>query len=739
MNVSVIIVNYRVKEKLIKCIKSIKQTEFSSYEIIVVDNEEDSNLDKVLKKEFKDVLYIKSEKNLGFSAGNNLGAKYAKGKYLFFLNPDTEVFPDTIKHLYNFLEKNKKTGIVSPLLVDKQLKPFTTQSRKELTPANILFSFSVLRKIFPKKSIYNDEFLKKWNKKEPILVDTIPGAALMISDKLFKKIEGFDENFFLYFEENDISKRVRDLGLGLYLEPKSKVIHEVGQSTKKIINTEKIFKKSRFYYFKKHHGLIKAIFLELILSINKENLILLIIVLSGLILRFYKIEFQVPFIGDQGWFFISARDLLLNQTIPLVGITSSHLWLHQGPLWTYIVSILFLFFNFNPITPFYFTALIDVFTIILIYKIVKKTFSFKTAFFSSMLYAFSPFVILSSRTAYHTSLIPFFTILLFYSLYKWIKGDAKYFPFAIFNLFILYNFELQTSLFIVLFLIILTFGYIKNTFWFRNILSTKILIFSIFAFITPMVPILIYDFQNGFPQTIVFAGWMAYKAYSSIPYIGSGESINILSQYHALSNYFFEFFNKLIFIPNGIFTFIIFLISFLYLIFVNILNFFQKNNKPQHILIFLFIVFLFGGAVVSKTPSGAYLMSFFVPVIIMISLLLEYLSKYKYVYFILILLVIYISLVNSVYLVYNNYYLGLDKGYGPSLKERINVAKYIIETSKNKSFTVYGKGEGSNFESFTMNYQYLTWYLGKEFKKKGGEITYIVEEFPDKIKIQKIE
>jgi len=380
---------------------------------------------------------------------------------------------------------------------------------------------------------------------------------------------------------------------------------------------------------------------------------------------------------------------------------------------------------------------VDVFTIILIYKVGKEVFSFKTAFFSSMLYAFSPFVILSSRTAYHTSLIPFFTILLFHSLYKWIKGDAKYFPFAIFNLFILYNFELQTSVLTILFLLILFYGYIKNTFWFRNILNLKILIYSIIAFIIPMVPILIYDFQNGFPQTIVFAGWIAYKIYSSIPYIGSGDVIN-LSQYQSLNVYFFDFLKKLIFIPNVVFSFALTLISFLYLLFINLLNFFQKNSKEQYALLLLFILFLFGGLIVSKTPSGAYLMSLFVPVIIMISLLLEHLSKYKYVYFILILLVIYISLVNSVYLIYNNYYLGLDKGYGPSFKERINVAKYMIKDSDSKSFTVYGKGEGSSFESFTMNYQYLTWYYGKEYKKRDGDVIYILEEFPNEIKIKKI-
>lgn len=738
--ISIVIVNYHVKKKLFLCIESIYKTKSKiPFEIIVINNDEKETIRKELLKKFPNVIYVKSEKNLGFGGGNNLGAKYASGKYLFFLNPDTQVLPKAIEYLYNFLENNENAGMVSPLLVDKHLKPFETQSRKELTIKNALFSFSFLRKFIPTKSIYNDLFLKTWDKKKPTSVDVVPGAALMISKKLFQKAGGFDENFFLYFEENDISKRVRNLGFKLYIEPKAKVIHEVGQSTKKLNNAELIFKKSRFYYFKKHYGLLRAVFLESFFSINKTSLILLFIILSALFLRLYKINSLVSFIGDQGWFFISARDLILNHTIPLVGITSSHLWLHQGPLWTYIVSVLFLIFNFNPIAPFYFTALIDVITVILIYKVSKRVFSFKTAFFASSLYAFSPLVILSSREAYHTSLIPFFIILLFYSIHKWIKGDIKYFPFAILNIFILYNLELQTSVLIILFLTILIYGYIKKAFWFKNILNLKIIIYSALAFFIPMIPVLIYDFYNGFPQTIVFAGWIAYKAYSSIPYLGSNNEMNLINQFQALSNYFFDFFKNLIFIPNGIFTLALSIISFFYLFFINILNYIRKKYKEQYVLMFLFVTFLLAGLIVGKTPSGAYLMSLFIPVIIMVSLLFEYLSKYKYVYFILIFLVLYIGLVNSIYLIYNNYYLGLDKGYGPSLKERTDLAKYMIKDSGDKSFTVYGKGEGSNFESFTMNYQYLTWYYGKEYKKRGGEIVYILEEFSNRIKIKKID
>ena len=218
--ISVIIVNYRVKEKILKCLNSIYLFATNiSLEVIVVDNDEKDVLSKDLNLKFSKVKYINSKKNVGFGAANNLGANQAKGKYLFFLNPDTLIQKDTTEQLYKFIEKNRNTGIVSPLLVDENQRSFDSQSRKELTPLTSILSFSFLRKIFPRKSIYNDDFFKNWDKRTPIEVDAVPGAAFMISKDLFYKIGGFDEKFFLYFEENDISKRVRSLGYKIFVIP----------------------------------------------------------------------------------------------------------------------------------------------------------------------------------------------------------------------------------------------------------------------------------------------------------------------------------------------------------------------------------------------------------------------------------------------------------------------------------------------------------------------------------------
>src|SRR5947209_362562 len=119
INVSVIIVHYKVPEHLFNCLETLNNLDKRvSTDVIVIDNDEKSTIQKLLMKRFPWVTYIKSRENKGYGAGNNIGAKKAKGEFLFFLNPDTKVFKETIFELLQFMKKNKNCGIVAPLLLD---------------------------------------------------------------------------------------------------------------------------------------------------------------------------------------------------------------------------------------------------------------------------------------------------------------------------------------------------------------------------------------------------------------------------------------------------------------------------------------------------------------------------------------------------------------------------------------------------------------------------------------------
>ena len=726
MGISVIIVNYKVKREIFECINSIYSSKPKTpFEIIIVDNDEVKTIGNDLKRKFPKAKYIESEKNLGFGGGNNLGAKFTKGEYLFFLNPDTKVLRNSIDNLFNFIKSNKNIGIVSPLLVDGNHNPFKTQSRKELTPINALYSFSVLRKLFPYRSIYNDKFFDTCDRSAPIETDAVPGAALMISKKLLDKVDGFDEQFFLFFEENDISKRIKNLGLKLYIDPNSKVIHKIGQSTAQIKNRENIFAKSRLLYLRKHYGILKALLVEAFLRINKVSASVLLLMLLAFFLRVHNLSQGMVFIGDQGWFYLSARDLLIQGKIPLVGITSSHTWLHQGPLWTYMLSVALFLFKFNPLAGGYLTALFGTLTAFLMYKIGSSVFSVKVGFISAALFAVSPLVIFFDRMPFDPSPIPFFTVLYFFVVFKWLKGNISYFPLIILFLVLLYNLELATFTLFFPLILIFTYGLVRRKIWVSSLLNKKTIIVSAFAFILPMLPVIIYDFSNGFKQTVVFLGWTIYKPFS---FLIKHPSENFFSSLKLVLEFLGTNLQKLIFQLDLAVAVLIFVLC---IVFLSYLVFKHKKiqiEDPRFVLWFM-LIFSLGGILVNQTPSDAYLPIIFPFVFFTVALFFEFLltrKKIKYVGVVILLII----LVSNFYSAYNNSYV-------PYFENRVKAVNKIISLTKGQEYNLIGKGPGSQFASFTMNYEYLLWWNGRSPAKNAVNLKIIVSETPKGIIISK--
>ncbi|MEK7091301.1 MAG: glycosyltransferase family 2 protein [Patescibacteria group bacterium] len=367
--VSIIIVKYQAEKELAACLASLK-----NYHVIVVDN---------------------NKINRGYAVGNNLGAKQAKSEYLLILNPDTVVSPGAIESLTSFLDSHPKAGIVAPLLLDPSGRPYPLQGTRELTPLTGLFALSFLNRL--PNPISRRYWLADWDKKDPCQVDVVPGTAFLIRRNLFNRIGRFDEKFFLYFEESDLCRRVRLKGWEIYMYPPAKIMHHWGASTPKSPRIQAIFSASRFYYFRKHFGLFWAVVVHLVCSFS----LLWTAIILGTFLRFYRLPSLMPFIGDQAWFYLSARDALLGRGLPLLGITASITWLHQGPLWTYFLVPLIA----HPVLPAVFTSVLGVVSVYLIY--------FLGGWSASLLLATLPLAVLQSRMPYHTSLIPLISIIYF--------------------------------------------------------------------------------------------------------------------------------------------------------------------------------------------------------------------------------------------------------------------------------------------------------------------------------------
>jgi GT2 family glycosyltransferase len=250
--VSVIIVNYRSADLVLRCIQSIrKHSAIHPYEILVIDNASgDDSLKKLATISDKNIRLISNLENVGFGAANNIAIKKAKGNFLLLLNPDTYFLNDAIKHFLDAVNDPLlvSTGAFGAYLLSPQLAP--NMSGGDLpSPYNLLQSKIryllrrlLNRPLFPQPST------------EAQSVGFVSGACLFIRRSLFEELGGFDPKFFLYYEETDLQCRMHRLGYDRVIIPGPKIIHLEGASHSKSINARIYGDVSMLYYVKKHFG-----------------------------------------------------------------------------------------------------------------------------------------------------------------------------------------------------------------------------------------------------------------------------------------------------------------------------------------------------------------------------------------------------------------------------------------------------------------------------------------------------
>lgn len=250
MKVSIIIVNYNTRELLKNCLTSLYQ--FISgikYEIIVVDNASEDDSVKMVQSEFKDCIIIESKKNVGFGGANNIGALNATGEYLFLLNSDTEFIDDALTTLVSFMESHPDCGICGGNLIDKAKLPIHSYGPVLPSPWSDLHRFCncsmTLR--YGKNWCYN--YTGK-----PKKVGYITGADLLIKKNLFDELKGFDPDFFMYYEETELTYRVKKAGWNVYSVPEATIVHIKGASLEFLEGSNKIAFESKYRYLLKVYG-----------------------------------------------------------------------------------------------------------------------------------------------------------------------------------------------------------------------------------------------------------------------------------------------------------------------------------------------------------------------------------------------------------------------------------------------------------------------------------------------------
>lgn len=252
-DVSIIIVNYNTLELTKNTIESVfEKTEGITYEIILVDNASNDGSAEFFKNNYKDkIIFIKNDKNLGFGKANNKGIQISKGKYIFLLNSDTLLINNAVKILCDNLKKEESYGVVGGALYTQDLQP--TNSFMRETPyvtikTEINLCLNYLKKIILKFQKKKEQF--NYTNKN-LVVGAISGADMMIKKEVLDKVGGFDEDFFMYCEEVELSYRISKAGYKSISVPEAKIIHLEGKSTCFKENKHRMMLESKYKYFYK--------------------------------------------------------------------------------------------------------------------------------------------------------------------------------------------------------------------------------------------------------------------------------------------------------------------------------------------------------------------------------------------------------------------------------------------------------------------------------------------------------
>lgn len=272
MDVSVIVVNYNTCDLTLKCIESIyTYTRDVKFEIIVVDNNSSDQSVQEISKVYPNVTLIRNKENEGFGRANNRGNNFAKGKYIFLLNSDAFLLNNAIKSFFDFmnLAGNDRVAVVGGELLTGN--DFETVSYGNLPTLFEYFGYLGFNKFY--KNYFNSKLASGIVNRSPEIkkVGYVNGADMFIRKQVFDMIGGFDKDFFLYFEESELSYRIKSKGYVSVILPSVKIIHLVSfyRDTFSSFNYKKlkIYSVSRFLYFKKTNGIITAFLTNIITAL----------------------------------------------------------------------------------------------------------------------------------------------------------------------------------------------------------------------------------------------------------------------------------------------------------------------------------------------------------------------------------------------------------------------------------------------------------------------------------------
>jgi GT2 family glycosyltransferase len=270
VQLSVIIVSYNVKYYLEQCLYAVTAAcNNIQSEIIVVDNASNDNTIEYLQPKFPTVIFIKNEMNEGFAKANNKALKIAKGEYILYLNPDTLIAENTINAAVDFLERNSKAGAVGLQMIDGYGNFLPESKRSFPSVIASFFKLSGMAALFPKSGFFNQYALGNLDENNIHEANVLPGAFFLSHKKILNELNGFDEDFFMFGEDIDLSYLIIQQGYKNYYLGNNIIIHFKGESTRNDKAYVENFYTAMKIFIDKHYTVASSILLKSAITIAK--------------------------------------------------------------------------------------------------------------------------------------------------------------------------------------------------------------------------------------------------------------------------------------------------------------------------------------------------------------------------------------------------------------------------------------------------------------------------------------
>jgi GT2 family glycosyltransferase len=259
IDLSILIVSWNTRELLAGLLASLTAESIrSSREIIVVDNDSQDGSPEMVATQFPEVTLIRNKQNVGFARANNQAIAKAQGRYVLLLNSDTIVSPRVLEGLIDFMETHVAVGVCSPRLLTRNgtPQPFAFGGDPSL-------AYLVRRGV---KRLIRRRPLHDWGIEHTADVDWVSGACLLLRREALLQVQGLDEEIFLYFEDVDLCRRIRQQGWRICYVPALAITHLGGQSLQQNPAAQRAYQQSLKYFYTKHYGPLPQKILDLALA-----------------------------------------------------------------------------------------------------------------------------------------------------------------------------------------------------------------------------------------------------------------------------------------------------------------------------------------------------------------------------------------------------------------------------------------------------------------------------------------